>query len=72
MYQFLLLEPDDDKEDLDLYIPEDCEMESQCNQKMAQRIQTAILQDLRQTFGVDAMLPEEAAKDLILQVTLRE
>ena len=36
---------------------------------MAQRIQTTILQDFRQTFGVDAMLPEEVATNLILQVT---
>ena len=35
---------------------------------MAQRIQTVILQDLRQTLGVDATLPEAAAKDLMLQV----
>ena len=35
---------------------------------MAQRIQTAILQDLRQTLGVDATLPEMAAKEIMLQV----
>ena len=33
-------------------------------------MQTVILQDLRQTLGVVATLPEEAAKDLVLQVNL--
>ena len=37
---------------------------------MAQRIQTAILQDLRQELGAAATLPENAAKDLILQVSI--
>ena len=37
---------------------------------MAQRIQTAILQDLRQTLGVDATLPKVAAKDLMLQAVI--
>ena len=37
---------------------------------MAQRTQTAILQDLRQTLGVDTTLPEAAAKDLMLQVVI--
>ena len=36
--------------------------------KTAQRVQTAILQDLRQTLGVEATLPETAVKDLVLQV----
>ena len=31
-------------------------------------MQTAILQDLRQTLGVEATLPETAVKDLVLQV----
>ena len=38
--------------------------------KMAQRVQTAILQNLRQSLRAAATLPEEAAKDLILQVNL--
>ena len=35
---------------------------------MVQRIQTVILQDLRQTLGVDVTLPEAVAKDLMVQV----
>ena len=38
--------------------------------KTAQRVQRAILQNLRQNLGAAATLPEEAAKDLILQVNL--
>ena len=38
--------------------------------KSAQRIQAAILQDLRQTMGAEATLPEPAAKELVLQVRL--
>ena len=45
-------------------------MEAKRNHKTAQRVQTAILQNLRQSLGVAATLPEEAAKDLILQVNL--
>ena len=45
-------------------------METRRNQKTAQKVQAAILHDLRQTLGVAATLPEEAAKDLILQVNL--
>ena len=52
------------------YIAEDREMEAKRNRKMAQRVQTAILQNLRQSLGAAATLPEEAAKDLILQVNL--
>ena len=40
-------------------------------QKTAQRIQTAILRDLRQVLGADTAIPEDAAKDLILQVTFK-
>ena len=36
---------------------------------MAQQIQMAIMQDLRQVLGVGTTLPENAAKELILQVT---
>ena len=43
-------------------------MESRQNRKTVQRIQMAILQDLRQTLGVDTTLPEAAAKELMLQV----
>ena len=58
----------DDKEGE--YISEDWEMETKRNCKMAQRVQMAILQNLRQSLGAAATLPEEAAKDLILQVNL--
>ena len=61
----LLTESDDDEGE---YIAEDREMEARRNRKMAQRVQTAILQNLRQSLGAAATLPEEAAKDLILQV----
>ena len=54
----------------DEYISEDRETETKRNRKTAQRVQMAILQDLRQTLGVAATLPEEAAKDLVLQVNL--
>ena len=37
---------------------------------MAQQIQTAIMENLRQEFGAAASLPEDAAKDLILQVPM--
>ena len=62
-----LTESDDDNGE---YIAEDREMEARRNHKMAQRVQTAILQNLLQSLGVAATLPEEAAKDLILQVNL--
>ena len=52
------------------YIPEEMEMETKGNCKTAQRVQMAILQNLRQSLGAAATLPEEAAKDLILQVNL--
>ena len=62
----LLIESDEDEEE---YIAEDRETEARRNRKTAQRVQTAILQNLRQSLGAAATLPEEAAKDLILQVT---
>ena len=62
-----LTESDDDKGE---YIAEDWETEAKRNHKMAQRVQTTILQNLRQSLGAAATLPEEAAKDLILQVNL--
>ena len=68
LYPSLILAESDDEEDE--YISEDREMETKRNCKTAQRVQTAILQDLRQTLGVAATLPEEAAKDLVLQVNL--
>ena len=58
----------DDEEDE--YISEDREMETKRNCKTAQRVQMAILQDLRQTLGAAATLPEEAAKDLVPKVNL--
>ena len=39
--------------------------------KTAQWIQMAILQDLCQVLGADTAIPEDAAKDLILQVTFK-
>ena len=62
-----LRDSDDDEGE---YIAEDWETEARRNCKMAQRVQTAILQNLRQSLGAAATLPEEAAKDLILQVNL--
>ena len=38
------------------------------NRKTAQRIQMAISQNLHQTLGVEATLPEDTAKELVLQV----
>ena len=61
----LLTESDEDEGE---YIAEDRETEARRNRKMVQRVQTAILQNLRQSLGAAATLPEEAAKDLILQV----
>ena len=52
----------------DEYIKEDRDTEAVCSHKTAQRVQTAILQDLRQTLGVDATLPETTVKELVLQV----
>ena len=52
------------------YISEDWETETKRNRKTAQRVQMAILQDLRQSHGAAATLPEKATKDLILQVNL--
>ena len=62
-----LVESDDEEGE---YIAEDREMETERNRKTAQRVQTAILQNLRQSLGAAATLPEEAAKNLILQVNL--
>ena len=56
------------KED-DEYIEEEGEVEVAHNRRMAQRIQTAILQNLHQLLGADATLPEGAAKELVLQVS---
>ena len=39
---------------------------------MAQQIQNAIMENLRQEFGAAASLPEDAAKDLILQVPMTQ
>ena len=69
LYLSLILAESNDEEGE--YISEDREMETKRNCKTAQRMQTAMLQDLRQTLGVAATLPEEAAKDLILQVNLK-
>ena len=59
-----------EEEDFEPYISEDREVEAACNRKTAQRIQMAILQDLHQESGATATLPENAAKDLILQVII--
>ena len=48
------------------YIAEDWEAKMARNQKTAQWIQTAILHDLCQVLGIDAVIPEDAAKELIL------
>ena len=56
------------EEEEDKYIKEDRDTEATHNCKTAQWVQTAILQDLRQTLGVDATLPETTIKELILQV----
>ena len=47
------------------YIEENRDTEAAHNHKTAQWVQTAILQDLHQTLGVDATLPETAVKDLV-------
>ena len=57
-----------EEEDFKPYIPENQEAEAAHNRKMAQCIQMEILQDLHQELGAMATLPENAAKDLILQV----
>ena len=54
-----LTESDEDEGE---YIAEDRETEARRNHKTAQRVQTAILQNLRQSLGAAATLPEEAAK----------
>ena len=56
------------EEEEDKYIEEDWDTEATRNRKTAQQVQTAILQDLRQTLGVDATLPETTVKELVLQV----
>ena len=62
----------EEEEELDVYIPEDREVESQRTRKMAQQIQTAIMENLRQEVGTAASLPEDVAKDLILQVPMTQ
>ena len=52
----------------DEYIEEDRDTEATNSHKTAQRVQTAILQDLCQTLGVDDTLPETTVKELVLQV----
>ena len=61
-----------EEEELDAYIPEDREVESQRTRKTAQQIQTAIMENLRQEVGAAASLPEDVAKDLILQVPMTQ
>ena len=56
------------EEEEDKYIKEDRDTEAARNHKTAQQVQIAILQDLCQTLGVDATLPETTIKELILQV----
>ena len=53
----------------DEYIVEEREVKMAQTRKSAQRIQMAILQDLRRSLGVEATLPKGAAKDLVLQVS---
>ena len=54
---------------MDVYILEDHEVETRRTRRTVQQIQTTIMQDLQQVVGAGASLPEDAAKDLILQVT---
>ena len=68
LYPSLIILLTESDEDAGEYIAEDRETEARRNCKMAQRVQTAILQNLRQSLGAAATLQEEAAKDLILQV----
>ena len=56
------------EEEEDKYIEEDRDTEAACNCKTAQQVQTTILQDLHQTLGVDATLPETTITELVLQV----
>ena len=70
MSKFLFPLGTGEEEDFDQYIPEDREAEAACNRKTALCIQTAILQGLCQELGIEATLPENATKDLILQVTI--
>ena len=67
LYPSLIILLTESYEDEGEYIAKDREMEARRNHKTAQRVQTAILQNLRQSLGVAATLPEEAAKDLILR-----
>ena len=62
------LDVGEEEKELDAYITEDREVESQRTRKTAQQIQTAIMENLRQEFGAAASLPKGAAKDLILHV----
>ena len=70
MIRFLFLLEAEEEEDFDQYISEDREAKIAHNRKTAQHVQTAILQDLCQVLGVEATLPENATKDLILQVII--
>ena len=60
----------EEEEDLDAYIPEDHEVKKQHTHKTVQRVQAAIMQDLQQALGVGESFPEDAMKELILQVTI--
>ena len=60
----------EEEENLDQYIAEDREAKVACNRKTAQHVQTAILWDSYQVLSAEATLPENATKDLILQVIL--
>ena len=64
----ILIISNSSEETEDEYIEEDRDTEATRNRKTAQRVQTAILQDLCQTVGVDATLPETTVKELVLQV----
>ena len=52
----------------DEYIVKEWEVKAARTRKLAQCIQTSILQELCQSLEADAMLPEGATKDLVLQV----
>ena len=63
IYYYIL---DDDSE----YIPEDREVEVERTNKAARRIQQSILQELRTVVGGAQIIPENVAKDFILQVII--
>ena len=60
----------EEEEDFEPYISEDWEVKAAHTRVMVQCIQMVILQNLHQDLGVETILPENATKDLTLQVTI--